>query len=221
VVGIDALSNKYLLDGYCHRMPLSERWAKLKALHKKWANAPGVQSLKVGYERYGMQSDDQYFEERMRAEKYWIDITTVNWTGERGGESKDYRVERLEPDFREGSFFVPGRVWHQGAGNDQHWARWYLEEGSDEIHYKPCPGLHEFERRAKANSEHYRIFDPIRRVDEDGAIYDLTRVFFEEFRFYPFSPRKDLVDATSRIYDMEPMPARPFESVEVEDYVDA
>jgi hypothetical protein len=221
VIGIDPLSNKYLLDGYCHRMPLSERWNKLKELHKKWSNMTGVQLVKVGYERYGMQSDDEYFEERMRKEKVSFTIETVNWTGERGGQSKNYRVERLEPDFREGSFFVPARVWHQGAGNTKAWARWYLEDGSDEIHYRPCPGLHELERRAKANSEHHRLFDPIRRIDEDGAIYDLTRVFFEEFRFFPFSPRKDLIDATSRVYDMEPMPAVPFETIEVLHYVDS
>jgi hypothetical protein len=222
VVGIDTRGNKFFLDGYCHRMTLTERWNKLKELHRKWSNLPGVQSIRVGYERYGMQSDDQYFAERMRLEGYSFTIETINWTGERGGQAKDARVERLEPDFRDGSFFVPGRVWHAGAGDPhKRYARWYLEDGSDEIHFRACPGLHEHERRAKANGEHYRLFEPIRRVDEDGALYDLTRVFFEEFRFYPFSPRKDLIDATSRIYDMEPRPAVQIETWEPPDYPDA
>jgi len=52
-------------------------------------------------------------------------------------------------------------------------------------------------------------------------MYDLVRVFFEEYRFFPFSPRDDFIDAMSRIYDMEPAAAVPFEAVEVEDHIDA
>lgn len=46
-------------------------------------------------------------------------------------------------------------------------------------------------------------------------------MFFEEYARFPFSPRDDLIDVTSRIYDMEPAAAIPFEKVEVEDYIDA
>jgi hypothetical protein len=81
--------------------------------------------------------------------------------------------------------------------------------------------MHHYEGRAKSAGEHWRLMDPIRRVDEDGGIYDLVRVFFEEFRFFPFSPRDDLIDAISRIYDMDPMPAIRYEKVVVEDYIDA
>ena len=110
VTGIDSLGNKYLLDGYCHRMPLSERWSRLKELHKKWSNMPGVQLLRVGYERYGMQTDLEYFDEKMRQEGQRFDIQELNWTREgTGGQGKKQRVERLEPDFRQGCFFVPGR----------------------------------------------------------------------------------------------------------------
>jgi hypothetical protein len=37
----------------------------LRDLHVKWSAAPGVQLVKVGYEKYGMQSDIEYFEEMM------------------------------------------------------------------------------------------------------------------------------------------------------------
>ena len=59
--------------------------------------------------------------------------------------------------------------------------------------------------------------------DEDGNPYDLTRVFFEEFALFPFSPRDDLLDAMSRIVDMDARAPVPFEqmSVEVEHYVDS
>jgi hypothetical protein len=218
VVGIDTLGNKYLLDGYCHRMPLSERWRKIKELRKKWVNHPGVQSIKVGYERYGMQSDDEYFAEKMILDRASFDIETLGWTGERGRESKTHRVERLEPDFRTGAFFVPGKVWHDAHKGG---ARWSINEGSDEIEYRQDPGQHRQERQVRSAGELHRIVEPIRRIDEDGNIYDLTRVFFEEFRFFPFSPRDDFIDAVSRIYDMDPLPARPHEKVVVEDHIDA
>jgi hypothetical protein len=38
--------------------------------------------------------------------------------------------------------------------------------------YRANPAPHDFEHRARANGEHWRIFDSIRRVDEDGNIYD-------------------------------------------------
>src|SRR5690606_31383587 len=43
VIGVDANRNKYLLDGICHRLKLSERWKWIKHYHRKWINAPGVQ----------------------------------------------------------------------------------------------------------------------------------------------------------------------------------
>lgn len=219
VIGIDTLGKKYLLDGYCHRMQLSERWQRLRELHKKWSGMPGVQSVEVGYERYGMQSDQEHFEHCMRLERYRFELKELNWTGDAGRESKAHRVERLEPDFRGGLFLVPAKVWHPNVQG--HVARWHLEEGDDEIHYTAHRAPHQIESRTKASGEHWRLMEPIRRIDEDGSIYDLVRVFFEEFRFFPFSPRDDLVDAMSRIYDMEPRAAEKHETVEVEDYVDA
>lgn len=219
VVGIDTQGHKYLLDGYCHRMALSERWQRLSELHTKWSRMPGVQLVSVGYERYGQQSDDEYFEEKMRQSGVRFEIIELGWTGERGRESKTHRMERLEPDFRNGHFFVPARVWHGNAKDNR--ARWFLKEGSDDIQYRQDDGLHQMEKRAISHGERWRLMEPIRRINEDGGIYDLTRVFFEEYRFAPFAPRDDLIDVTSRIYDMEPSIPKPFEKVEVEDYADA
>lgn len=218
VIGIDANGNKYLLDGYCHRMPLSERWARLKELHRKWFNQPGVQSVKVGYERYGMQVDDEYFDEQMRLEGNRFKLHELNWTGDSATESKTKRVERLEPDFRNGNFFVPAKVWTPAV--DGFIARWFVEEGRDEIQYAPVRGPHRLESQAISRGERWRVIDPLRRIDEDGNIYDLVRVFFEEYSFFPFSPRDDLIDAMSRVYDMQPMPARRHEQLPQENYVD-
>jgi hypothetical protein len=44
----------------------------------------------------------------------------------------------------------------------------------------------------------------LRRRDEDGRIYDVTRAFIEEMLLHPFGAYNDLIDASSRIYDLDP-----------------
>lgn len=204
VVGIDAQGNKYLLDGYRHRMRLSERWEALKRLHKKWSAATGVQHVHVGYERYGMQADLEYFEERMRQEDYAFGIAELNWVKE-GKQSKEDRVQRLEPDFRGNKFYLPAKVW-VAPSNDASPAicAWSVDDDSGKIVYNRLTGETREERTAKADGESYRLVEPIKRLDADRNVYDLTEAFFFEYLFFPFAPRDDLIDAVSRIYDMEP-----------------
>lgn len=226
VVGIDTLGNKYLLDGVVHRMKLSERWTHLRDLHMKWSRMPGVQLVSVGYERYGVQADTEYFEEQMRLTGYRFEIKELNWTGQVGEQSKKSRVGRLEPDIRQGRFFFPWRVWQPqttvpGSNQRSDSVIWHLEEGDDAIHYRHYQGRHQQERQAQAAGERWRLQDPIRRVNEDGDIYDVVRVCFEEIKFFPFSPRDDFVDMLSRIYDLEPRAAVRHEAVAVVDYPDA
>jgi len=198
VIGVDAQMNKYLLDGYRHRMSLSERWKKLKDLHKKWRNAEGIQSIRVGYERYGQQTDDEYFEMQMRKENYRFDLEEVAWVKE-GGQSKADRVGRLEPDFRHSNFYLPGKIWHPDLGK----CTWSIDKETGKILYHRIEGELRQERDARKNGEKYRLIDPIKRLDEDTNIYDLTRSFFEEYRLFPFGTHDDLIDATSRIFDLE------------------
>jgi hypothetical protein len=66
VIGMDYAGNKYLVDGFRHKMDLMERWQALEHLYKKWSVASGVQGVKVGYESFGAQSDLDYFREQQR-----------------------------------------------------------------------------------------------------------------------------------------------------------
>lgn len=207
VVGIDPNGNRYFLDGYCHRMKLSRRWEILKELWFRWSKMPGVQMVRIGYERYGMQTDLETLEENIIREKIeGISIEEVNWVNE-GPQAKNNRIERLEPYFRNSQFFMPMRVFTIPDGGAHACACFWepdLETGM--ISFTPSKGMTKLERQCIANAERHRLTEPIRRIDEDGKLYDLTRVFFEEYRLQPFAPHDDLLDATSRIQDMEPTP---------------
>lgn len=176
VIGIDAGGNKYLLDGYRHKMGLKERWTAMAGLRKVWMAQPGVQMVKVGYERYGMQADLEYFEEQMLATKDAFEIIELNWVSD-GGQSKDDRVQRLQPDFQSRKFYLAAVVDGETAN----------------------------QKRIKAQGQSFRVFQPVKRRDHEGNVYSLNRGFLEEYLTYPFSAKKDLIDATSRVYDMSPV----------------
>jgi hypothetical protein len=235
VIGIDVGGNKYLLDGYCHRMKLSRRWELLKQLKKKWENHPGVQLLRVGYEQYGMQTDLEVIEEKMQVEGNAFHIEELN-TPAQGKHSKNDRIERLEPDFNRATFYLPAVVYHPeyggGLGFQSLWDVWSEEKfklmedaGVNDpaknppvgtIIYRPMQGLTQQQRYCEATHQSVRIVTALKRRNEDGDMYDLTRVFIEEARFHPFAPHDDLIDAVSRIYDMDPRKPVMFEAANAE-----
>jgi len=225
VIGIDAQNNKYLLDGYCHRMPQSERWSCLKSLYKKWLGMTGVQSVNVGWETYGLQTDHEYFMERMREEKDApvFEVKELNWVRD-GLQAKPKRVERLEPEFRGSRFFLPALVWHpeirderDGYQNPDRFCTWKIGQSRDTknksqvILYTPFREPTKAMKAVENLGQPYRKAEAVKRVERLGegehrtsTIYDLTRVLFEEMMFFPFAPRDDLVDAMSRYNDLEP-----------------
>lgn len=239
VVGVDPAGNRYLLDGVRHRMNLSERWATLKKLYVKWRDAIGTQVIIVGYERYGAQTEDEVIKEWQERDGVAFELVELNWPRE-GGHSKRDRVERLEPDMRVGRFFLPGIVYHPELGGEDGKAVWSIWTEADakkaeaagqdpghsigQIVYRPVRrGQQLREHRAmEATGQNHRIVTPIKRVDEDRNVYDLTRCLMEEMLFFPFSPHDDLVDAVSRLYDLSPRPAIQYESASLEPiaYVD-
>ncbi|MBW3099244.1 hypothetical protein [Pseudohoeflea coraliihabitans] len=198
VLAVDANNNRYLVDGFCHRMTLSQRWDALKHLHRKWTDMPGVAIVKVGYERYGQQSDDEYFDERMRAESYWLKIEELAWPRE-GGASKQHRVERLQPDVQYGSLLLPSLVHVPGEGT----CSWKPDLEAGNMVYTPQRDATALEKRLKERGQGYLAAKPLKRLNEKGEVYDLTVELINEMLFFPFATHDDLVDATSRIYDMD------------------
>jgi len=63
---------------------------------RKWEAHSGVQMVRIGYERYGMQVDLEVIEDMMVRENNHFKIEELN-TPRQGRHSKDDRIERLEP----------------------------------------------------------------------------------------------------------------------------
>jgi hypothetical protein len=216
-------------------MKLSRRWELLKQLKKKWEDHPGVQMVRVGYEQYGMQTDIEVLEEKMEAEGNHFLIEELN-TPREGSHSKNDRISRLEPEFNRGAFYMPAVVYHPeyggGIGFQALWDVWseakakLMEDAGindpnqnppvGTIVYRPMQGLTNKQRYCEATHQTYRVVTALKRKNEDGDMYDLTRVLIEELRFHPFAPHDDLVDSVSRIYDMEPKKPVMFEAANAE-----
>lgn len=181
VVGIDSAMNRWLLDGWHHKMGLAERYMRLKELRKVWMRMPGVQSVRCGYERYGSTSDLEYFDEKMEQDKDNFEIIELAWPRE-GPGSKTDRVQRLEPHFRNGRFFLPAVIKDAGG----------------------LPTESKAQQAMRDSGQAFRIYKPTMRRDEEGRLYSLNKNFLEEFLVFPFCVHDDLIDAVSRIEDMDP-----------------
>lgn len=179
VIGVDYALNKLLLDGFNHKMDLRERWTRTMQMYHKWKRATGIQNCKVGYEKYGAQADLDYFEEQMKKpnEGGHFPIEELMWPKDGEGAKVD-RVQRLSPDLRAGKLFLPFETDPENLTRTQ--------------------------RYLKNTGYEYRIAKPIKRIDENKRIYNLSDQLKLQFHFFPFGGKKDLIDAASRIYDLEP-----------------
>ncbi len=186
VWGIDTAWNRYLLDGYHHRMTLSQRWTALRDLRRKWVAEPGIQTVKVGYERYGAMSDLEYFADKMEQERYFFPIEELNWPRSGEERSKIDRIQRLEPDMRNGKIILP--KLH------------LLEDGS------VTTALTAAQEKLRLESRAFQIFTPTVRADENKQIYRLSRRLIDEILVYPYAPHDDGLDCASRWYDMDMSP---------------
>jgi hypothetical protein len=172
VIGVDSNLNKYLLDGINQRCDLKERWDYLLMLYKKWKAAPGIQSVEVGYEKYGALADLDYFKEQMQRINFNFPIKELAWPSE-GGGSKSDRVQRLVPELKSGRFFIAYPTDKEKLTSNQ--------------------------RRHQA--EPWLWSTRIRRKDSEGVIYDLTTTFRNQVTYFPMG-KVDLIDAVARIFDM-------------------
>ena len=100
VVGLGADSNYYIHDIVRDRLNLTERADHLFRLHKKW------RPLRVGYEKYGMQSDIEHIQDRMSRENYNFDIVPLG-----GQTAKNDRIRKLIPLFEGHRIYFPETLY--------------------------------------------------------------------------------------------------------------
>lgn len=187
VIGLDAAGNKWLLDGYRHKMGLTERFSAIRGLRRHWMNMPGVQQVRIGYERYGSTSDLEYFEEQMLRDRDSFEVVELAWPREGPGAKID-RIQRLEPDFREGRFFLAEVTQTETRA----------------------------QARMRAQGQAFRIFTPTRRRDHNGDLYSLNKALLDEYLVFPFAAHDDMLDAVSRIYDIDAVPPIVIDTRELE-----
>jgi hypothetical protein len=183
------------------------------------ANTAGVQFCYVGYETFGQQGADidQFKEWMVTRIEFGIEELTKGATGE---ITKVDRVGRLQPDIEgvEHKFFFPYPVYYEGLGI----CKWTYDQEKNQIEYEGIELTHHYrdatgalrstrtgeypqttlQKRAIGEGKPWTLAKPIKQVDENGQVYDLTRSAFEELRYFPFKQgHDDLIDAMSRVYD--------------------
>ena len=157
-----------------------DEWEKKKS-------SMGIMVVKVGYERYGKDSDIEHFKEMMRIENSHFPIEELAWPREGPGSKRD-RVQRLQPDF-------------------ENW-RFFLAPSSDQLTSR--------QRKAFEVGDAALIVRPLKQKDETGRLYDVTqRMIDNEYNLFP-AVHVDMLDAMSRIYDIQAAPPQLLNSDDLE-----
>lgn len=100
IIGIDSNGNIYLIDAVHDKLSLGERYTQYFALYDKYR--PHI----AGYEKYGMQSDLEFF--RLECKRLGRPLLPIHEIG--GVLSKEDRILRLVPDMQAGKFFFPRKL---------------------------------------------------------------------------------------------------------------
>lgn len=106
VVGLAPDNNYYLLDMVRDRLNPTERIETLFVLHRKW-NDLGGKPPRVGYEKYGMMSDNHYVQEKQKQDSYRFPLIEIG-----GKMPKETRIRRLIPDLQQGRWWFPANLMY-------------------------------------------------------------------------------------------------------------
>jgi len=110
VIGLGADDNYRVLDILRDRLNLIQKGDALFRLHRKW------KPLATGYEKYGLQADIEYYNDRMKRENYYFPITPLG-----GQVAKVDRIKGLIPSFSQRRWLFPETLYrtdYQGKVQD-------------------------------------------------------------------------------------------------------
>lgn len=96
VIGLGSDQNIYILDILRDRLSLTERGNRMFSFHRQY------HPQSTYYEKYGKDSDIDYFNDRMDQENYHFHITAVG-----GPTPKNDRIRALVPWFEKGRIYLP------------------------------------------------------------------------------------------------------------------
>ena len=133
VIGVDCNNNFFWLDGVRDKLNLGERWIALRNLYKK-SIEDGEEVQQIGYEKYSMQGDVPYIEEKQDTEMYHFksDFVTLG-----GNMTKNDRIRTLVPLYQYGRFYVPEELWVKDIeGKSRDLVKEFVEE-----EYKHFPSV--------------------------------------------------------------------------------
>jgi hypothetical protein len=150
--------------------------------------------VKVGYERYGMQSDLEYFEEQMLLDKDHFEIIELNWVATASSPRTTACSACSRTSCKSASTW-PMVCVRQVPALARRASR--CSSPTSTPLTKPEPYETANQKRAREVGQGFRIFNPTRRKDHEGNAYSLNKGFLEEYLTYPFSPKKDLIDAAA------------------------
>lgn len=99
VLGCGVDGNLYLVDAIRDRLNLTERTKALFAFVRKWT------PKRIGYEKYGKDSDIEHIKYVQEQEGYRFNIAELG-----GAQPKCDRIRRLVPWFENNRFYLPNRL---------------------------------------------------------------------------------------------------------------
>jgi len=99
VVGLGKDGNKYWIDGVRDRLNIKERCDAVMELHRRY------KPIKVGYEKYGIQTDIDYIKREQQLENYRFEIIPLG-----GSMAKNDRIKRMVPDLAAGTWYWPNSI---------------------------------------------------------------------------------------------------------------
>ena len=108
VLGFSGDRKVYLVDGVHDKLDLGQRYQMLKALNERY------KPILIGYEKYGLQADIDYFRMENAKTGYYMPITEMG-----GTLSKEDRISRLNGLFQSGDLLFPKHLpYVKSFGNE-------------------------------------------------------------------------------------------------------